>query len=92
MATPSLASPDARAGGDVTPQYRRWALGVLTAVYVSNFVDRQILSILLQPIKEAFALSDTQLGFLSGISFALFYATLAPPSTRSRSSASSAPE
>jgi predicted MFS family arabinose efflux permease len=60
-------------------RYRRWALGILTLVYVSNFVDRQILSILLEPIKQTFELSDTQLGFLSGISFALFYATLGIP-------------
>jgi predicted MFS family arabinose efflux permease len=68
--------------GDVAPTsraYRRYVLAVLTAVYVSNFVDRQILSILLEPIKHAFALSDTQLGFLSGISFAIFYATLGIP-------------
>jgi predicted MFS family arabinose efflux permease len=51
----------------------------MTAIYVSNFVDRQILSILLQPIKQDFSLSDTQLGFLSGISFAIFYATLGIP-------------
>ncbi len=62
-----------------SPSYRRYALGILTVVYVTNFVDRQILSILLQPIKESFGLSDTQLGFLSGIAFALFYATLGIP-------------
>jgi predicted MFS family arabinose efflux permease len=63
----------------VSRRYRRYALGILTTVYVSNYVDRQILAILLQPIKETFALSDTQLGFLSGISFAIFYATLGIP-------------
>lgn len=59
--------------------YRRYALTLLTSVYVANFVDRQILSILLEPIKHEFSLSDTQLGFLSGISFAIFYATLGMP-------------
>ncbi len=70
-----------QAGGEGVPSraYRRYVLGVLTAVYVSNYVDRQILSILLEPIKHAFELSDTQLGFLSGISFAIFYATLGIP-------------
>jgi predicted MFS family arabinose efflux permease len=62
-----------------SPRHRRYVLGVLTAVYVSNYVDRQILSILLQPIKQEFSLSDTQLGFLTGISFAIFYATLGIP-------------
>ena len=73
-AVPLAAEPDAPSRA-----YRRWVLFVLTAVYVSNYVDRQILSILLEPIKHAFDLSDTQLGFLSGISFAIFYATLGIP-------------
>ncbi|MEQ1888011.1 MAG: MFS transporter [Alphaproteobacteria bacterium] len=62
--------------------YIRYVIGVLTVVYVFNFVDRQILSILMQPIKEEMQLSDTALGFLSGISFALFYATLGIPIAR----------
>ena len=59
--------------------YRWYALAMLTTVYIVNFVDRQILSILLSDIKAAFDVSDTYLGFLSGISFALFYATLGIP-------------
>ena len=59
--------------------YRWYALAALTLVYITNFVDRQILSILLQDIKEAFDVSDTALGFLSGFSFAIFYATLGIP-------------
>ncbi|MEG9862159.1 MAG: MFS transporter [Parvularculales bacterium] len=62
-----------------TPKYRRNVLLLLTAVYTVNYVDRQILSILLVPVKQALDLSDTQLGFLSGIAFALFYATLGIP-------------
>ena len=76
---PEPAVPLAAAQGAPSRAYRRYVLGVLTAVYVSNYVDRQILSILLEPIKHAFSLSDTQLGFLSGISFAIFYATLGIP-------------
>lgn len=57
-------------------------LGLLAVVYVFNFMDRQILSILLQPIKEDLHLSDTQLGLLSGIAFALFYVTLGIPIAR----------
>ncbi len=63
----------------MTPAYRNYALGVLMLAYTANYVDRQILSILLQPIKLELGLSDTQLGFLSGITFALFYATLGIP-------------
>lgn len=47
--------------------------------YTVNYLDRQILAILLEPIKRELQLSDTQLGVLSGITFALFYATLAVP-------------
>lgn len=62
--------------------YRRYVLGLLAVVYVFNFMDRQILAILLQPIKEDLILSDTQLGLLSGIAFALFYVTLGIPIAR----------
>ena len=59
--------------------YRWYALGVLVLVYVSNNVDRQIVAILLEPIKNDLGASDTQMGFLIGITFALFYATLGLP-------------
>lgn len=62
--------------------YVRYAVGILTVIYVFNFADRQILSILMQPIKQEMQLSDTQLGFLSGVAFALFYATLGIPIAR----------
>lgn len=58
---------------------RRYALGVLIVVYTFNFIDRQILSILMEPIKADLGLSDTQLGLLSGFAFAAFYATLGIP-------------
>lgn len=58
---------------------RHYALGILTAVYVFNFLDRQLLAILLEPIKAEFGVSDTAMGFLYGFAFALFYATLAVP-------------
>lgn len=62
--------------------YRYYVLGVLLVVYVFNFIDRQILSILMEPVRLELGLSDTQLGFLSGIAFALFYATLGIPIAR----------
>jgi predicted MFS family arabinose efflux permease len=63
----------------VTAGYRRYVLGLLLLVYVFNFVDRQILSVLLEPIKREFSLSDTQLGLLGGIAFALFYSIVGFP-------------
>lgn len=61
------------------PGYRNYALGLLFLGYVVNFVDRSILAILLEPIKQDLALNDTQLGLLGGLAFALFYTTLGIP-------------
>ncbi len=58
---------------------KRYALGVLVVVYTFNFIDRQILAILLPAIKTEFAVDDRVLGFLAGSAFALFYATLGIP-------------
>lgn len=60
-------------------RYRNYALGVLFLGYVVNFIDRSILSILLEPIKLELELNDTQLGLLGGLAFALFYTTLGIP-------------
>jgi predicted MFS family arabinose efflux permease len=62
--------------------YKRYALGAVTAVYTLNLLDRGLMSLLLQPIKQDLQLSDTQLGFLTGIAFGLFYATLGLPVAR----------
>jgi MFS family permease len=62
--------------------YRWYALAVLFLVYVFNFIDRSILSILAQAIKDDLDLTDSQLGFLGGIAFALFYTFLGIPIAR----------
>ena len=54
-------------------------LGMLLLIYTFNFVDRQILGILAPAIKAELALTDTQLGLLGGLAFALLYSTLAIP-------------
>ena len=63
----------------ISAAYRRYALFVLVLVFTSSHIDRQIMGILIQPIKEEFLVSDTALGFLGGFAFALFYATLGLP-------------
>ena len=63
----------------ITRPYRLYVLGLLLAVYLFSFLDRQILSVLLQSIKLEFRFSDTQLGLLGGMAFALFYSTLGIP-------------
>lgn len=55
---------------------------ILAIVYMFNFIDRQILAILLPSIRQEFAASDAYLGFLTGTAFALFYVTLGIPIAR----------
>ncbi len=62
--------------------YANYVLFVLFLAYVVNFVDRQILAILLDPIKEELGVSDSAMGFLTGTAFALFYATAGIPIAR----------
>ncbi len=64
------------------PGYRNFVLGLLTVVYVFNFLDRQIVNILGDAIVRDLGLSDTQFGMLSGIAFAAIYATLGMPIAR----------
>ncbi|MGY4395145.1 putative MFS family arabinose efflux permease [Sphingomonas sp. UYAg733] len=60
-------------------RYPSVVLAMLLLVYIFNFLDRQILGILVQPIKADLGLTDTQLGALGGIAFAMLYSTLAIP-------------
>lgn len=64
---------------EITERQRGYTLFVLVLVFTSSHVDRQIMGILGQPIKESLMISDTQLGLLTGIMFAFFYATLGMP-------------
>src|SRR5690606_28563425 len=61
------------------PAYSWYALGALFVVYLFNFVDRQILSILANDIKADLGLTDAELGFLYGTAFAIFYALFGIP-------------
>ena len=58
---------------------RRYAMLILALVYMFNFIDRQILAILLPAIRDEFQVGDTVLGLLTGTAFALFYVTLGIP-------------
>jgi predicted MFS family arabinose efflux permease len=62
--------------------YSRYVLSVLFVVSIVNFIDRQILSILIQPIKEELDVSDSAMGFLTGFAFALFYTFAGIPIAR----------
>ena len=62
--------------------YVRYTLWILLVVYILNFLDRQIVNILAEPIKRDLGLSDTQVGLMTGLAFALFYAVLGIPIAR----------
>ena len=67
---------------EVGGPYAYYVLGVLFVVYIFNFIDRQILAILLEPIKQDLQISDTALGFLTGFAFAIFYTVAGIPLAR----------
>lgn len=75
--TPSNASTFA-----VSDAYRSYVLFVLFFVYGLSYVDRQILSFLIEPIRKEFNFGDMQMGLLGGVAFAIFYATLGIPIAR----------
>jgi len=84
MANEAAATGQSPADGAfrASDSYRRYVIWLLFTVYVFNFVDRQIFTILLQPIKEDFGFSDGQMGLLGGLAFALLYSTLGIPIAR----------
>ena len=62
-----------------SPGYRAYVMFILVVVYTFNFIDRQIVGILAVPIKADLGLTDTQLGLMGGLAFALFYTGLGIP-------------
>lgn len=56
-----------------------YVLAILFVVIMLNFLDRQVISIVAEPIKQEMELTDKQIGLMTGLSFALFYTTLAIP-------------
>ena len=68
--------------GEVSAAYANYVLGVLFVVYVFNFMDRQVLSIVLEQIKAEIELSDTYMGFLAGFAFSLMYTFAGIPIAR----------
>src|SRR5690606_32087440 len=74
---PVLMRPATQAAG---PGARAWfVLAILCFVYVLNFLDRQLLSILAKPIQDELGVTDSQLGLIGGLYFAMFYCILAIP-------------
>ena len=74
---PNAQSGTASAGSG--PRNRNLVLAMLILAYTFNFLDRQILGILKEPIKHELGLTDTQLGLMGGVAFAALYTTLSVP-------------
>mgnify|MGYP001563485083 CR=1 FL=1 len=62
-----------------SPTYAWYMVGLLTVAYVFSFVDRYVLGLLIEPIKQDLQLTDTQIGWVLGPAFAIFYATMGLP-------------
>lgn len=80
--SPEIATGQPPATPLVSAGFRRYALIVLLLVYTVNFLDRQIVSILAEPIKDDLGLTDTQLGLLTGLAFGLVYCGFGLPIAR----------
>jgi len=79
MAAVTAAQTATPATGERTSPYAWFVLFVLFMVYILNFLDRQLLAILTEPIRKELGLSDTQMGMLGGIYFAAFYTIIGIP-------------
>ncbi|MEI6485762.1 MAG: MFS transporter [Sphingomonadales bacterium] len=79
MAEPDSSNMPGKPVPPVGGPYAWYVLALLVMVYVMNFIDRQILSILAEDIKRDLHLTDAQLGFLYGTAFAVFYALFGVP-------------
>ena len=78
----NVSSNDTVDQSGISQKLKYYTLFVLTIVYAFNFIDRQILVIMSEAIKTDLDLTDTHLGLLSGIAFALFYTILGIPIAR----------
>jgi len=81
-ARPARSSVDVAEDGLFPVSYRRRALTILLLIYVFNFVDRQVVNILAESIKRDLGLTDTELGMMTGLAFAVFYSMLGLPIAR----------
>jgi MFS family permease len=79
---PALAPAAGAQAAPYSPTYTRYAMGLLLGIYIVNFLDRQVVNILAEPIKEDLGLADWQLGLMSGLAFAVFYTFLGIPIAR----------
>jgi len=78
----SAAAVAGEGSAPISDAYANYVVGVLFIVMMLNLMDRSILAIVLEPIKEELGVSDTALGLLSGFAFAIFYSAAGIPIAR----------
>jgi predicted MFS family arabinose efflux permease len=78
--TADAPSSDERVG--FADPYTRYVMAIMFAVYVMSYIDRQLASVLLEDMKHDLGASDAQMGLLTGVAFAIVYATLGIPIAR----------
>ncbi len=76
---PAVSSPSVSPAARQVDRYSWFVLAALCFVYILNFLDRQLLSILAKPIQDDLGISDGELGLLGGLYFAMFYCILGIP-------------
>ena len=64
------------------PVYSWYVVGILMLAYTNSFIDRQILSLLIEPIQRDLGINDTQISLLAGLAFAIFYTVMGVPIAR----------
>ena len=79
-----MSDPEQQDAPKIGGRYAGYVTVVLVIVYVFNFIDRQIVTILAEEIKADLGISDAQIGFLYGTAFAVFYAIFGIPLGRRR--------
>src|SRR5512143_3394244 len=96
MSSPPAETPTARTGAGspgacdavnrddtgVPATYAWFVVLVLTLAYTCSFIDRQILTLLIEPIRRDLHVTDTQVSLLGGLAFSIFYTTLGIPIAR----------
>lgn len=78
----AAAGPSGSGGPAASPGYAWYVVGVLVLAQMFSFLDRMIMGLLVEPIRDSFQISDTQYSLLAGLAFTLFYAVMGLPLAR----------
>ncbi len=82
MATTATPAPPGAANEEKATPQAYYALGVLLAAYILSFIDRNVMAVLIGPIRQDLAISDFQYSLLHGFAFSMFYIVLGIPIAR----------